>query len=347
MFSRRMLSFILALCLIISFSACKDADNPAEIESTPQNSEQVTEQAPAYINPLTGEALDSADKLGKKPVAFTINNVDVAQKVQSGVGDADIIFETEVEGGITRLLAVFYDPAKIKTIGTIRSLRIVYSDIACGLDAIMVHNGIDPAYCAPYVKTISLVRDSIGSAYSYREKNGLAYEHTLYSSGDRITKMYSDKKYSDMKGDTKWVSFEKDDKSATPTDAVCTSLKVPFSSSSVTNFTYDSEKNKYIRANSKNVPFTDCKTGEKELFTNVFVLKTTMSYYSNNYHRNISLSGGSGYYISGGGIKEIKWTKGSASDPFKFTTIDGAELKVNTGNSYVCIVNDTKEISYE
>ena len=347
MFYRRILSLVLAFCLLFTLCACSGSDNPAGLESSPQDSSQEDPQIDLEQNPLTGEKNLSKDSYGKIPVAFTVNNADVAQKVQSGVGDADLVFETEVEGGITRLLAVFADPSKIKTLGTIRSLRVVYADIACGLDAFLVHHGIDPSYCAPHVKSIDLLRYNIDSPYAFRENNGLAVEHTLYTNSDKISKLIADKKYEDKTSSTIWANFTKEGETRTPSSVQCLKLKVPFSSCSITNFTYNSEENKYVRENRKGVPFTDYKTGEKELFTNVFVLKTTMSYYPDNYHRDISLSGGRGYYISNGGIEEISWSKGDSSDSFKFTTADGSKLEVNRGNSYVCIINDSREISFE
>ena len=65
------------------------------------------------VNPLTGIADISKDALSRRPVAIMVNNVSTAQGVQTGVADADIVYETEVEGGITRLMAVYQDISKL------------------------------------------------------------------------------------------------------------------------------------------------------------------------------------------------------------------------------------------
>lgn len=44
-----------------------------------------------------------------RPYAIMINNIGVARPVQSGLQDAYIIYELIVEGGITRMLALFKD----------------------------------------------------------------------------------------------------------------------------------------------------------------------------------------------------------------------------------------------
>lgn len=72
-----------------------------------------------------------------------INNISTAQPVQTGLNKADIIYETEVEGGITRLMAVFQDITTAEKIGTIRSARYPYVDLAMGHNAIFIHCGQD------------------------------------------------------------------------------------------------------------------------------------------------------------------------------------------------------------
>ena len=67
-------------------------------------------------NPLTG--LDKADDLpdGQRPVAIMINNVQAALP-QTGIGSADVIYEMETEGGITRMMAVYSDYTKVPLVG--------------------------------------------------------------------------------------------------------------------------------------------------------------------------------------------------------------------------------------
>ena len=57
--------------------------------------------------------------------------------------------------------------------------------------------------------------------------------------------------------------------------------------------------------------------------------------FSDGYHVRTDLDGGSGYYISDGKIKEIKWSKGDASDRLTLKNTDGSELSVNAGTSFI------------
>ena len=74
---------------------------------------------------------------------------------------------------------------------------------------------------------------------------------------------------------------------------------------------------------------------------NVFVLNTEMGHYPIEKYRKISLKEGTGYYCVNGTYTPITWTKGDESNPFVFKDAAGNELKVNAGNSWICIVDKT------
>lgn len=352
---KRLAAAIMALILTLSLSACGNSDQPTIDPSSSENNsstisseETPAPEAPKYLNTLTGElSLSEESATGKKPIAITINNVRTAQKVQTGLDLADVVFETEVEGGITRLLALFADPTNVPKLGTVRSLRVPFAEIACGMDAILFYHGIDYDYCAPHLKKLDMPSFQIGaSSNSFREKNGLAYEHTLYTTGKMLDKVISDKKLNDKGSGKAWLNFSDTADKKAPAETSAKTIDVPFSSSYVTQFLYDQESGKYARAR-KGVAYTDASSGKKELFTNIFILETNISYYPDNKHRKVDLSSGNGFYASAGGVVPIKWEKGGSENSFKFTLSDGSKLTVNQGNSYVCIMNKTRDPEFK
>ena len=355
---KSLISLLLAAVLLFSLTACsKTPEDPTSdssssipsgtISSNPAPEEE-EEVIPTYLNPLTGEmTLTDPEAVGTKPVAITINNIYVAQKVQCGLDQADVVFETEVEGGITRLLAVFADVSAVQKLGTVRSLRVVFADIAAGMNALLFYHGIDEDYCSPHLKSLGINSHQIGAkSDSFREKNGLAYEHRLYTSGELLDGVIEGKKKWTTEGTTSWLNFSKDSAKVAPADTKAVNIKVPFSGTTTTQFIYDETEQKYARAR-KDVEYVDALSGKRELFTNVFILETTITNYDDGYHRKVALEGGNGYYASAGGIVPIKWTKGDSKDNFKFTLEDGTPLTVNQGNSYICIKSKAKKVSFE
>ena len=351
---KKLISIVLSLILVLSLAACgadkTPSDNTVEDPSSSEESSSTVPEPPKVeyaLNTLTGETNLAKEAEGTKPIAITVNNIRVAQAVQCGIHKADVVFETEVEGGITRLLALFADPTNVEKIGSVRSLRVVFVDLAAGMNALVVHHGIDPTYCVPYLASSNVVSHQIGSKVDgYREKNGLASEHTLFTNGKLLDGVLSAKGKDKGGNKTAWLNFRDTDEKVAASEQAASKLSVTFSGSVTTQFIYDAEAKRYARAR-KGVEYKDAASGERELFTNVFVLKTTITPYPNNVHKKVYLESGSGYYATAGTIVPIKWQKGASNNNFKFTLEDGTPLTVNQGNSYVCIAGNSQPFTFE
>lgn len=329
---------VLSVCLLLLFlSGCKSPLD--KVNSQPDESPADTSvvEKKVYYNPLTGEETEKS-KLTLRPVAIMINNIKIAQSVQTGVNRADIIYETEVEGGVTRLMAVYKDIASVGQIGTVRSARYPYVDLALGHDAVYVHCGQDPTYCAPHLNDIDDISVETNK-YAKRIKNGLATEHTLYTFGDTLWQGISSRFKTAVADTNPWVNFVAPDESITLDGGAAATVSVPFPNLT-TSFTYDSASGLYTRLSAGNV-CKDYVNGETTQVKNVFVLLTSITNYPDGKHRKVELSSGDGYYVTNGTYTHIKWEKGNSNDSFTFTNTDGTPLKVSAGKSWVCIANKT------
>ncbi len=334
---KKLISLSLCLLMILPFAGCDKKEESLSVDTNPETSSKAPE--PEYfINPLTGvKNLDEEAAL-KRPVAIMVNNLATAQNVQTGLNKADVIYETEVEGGITRLIALYKDFENAGQIGTVRSARYVYIDLAAGHDAIYAYHGRDEVYAGPHMNAVDNVvlgTDNGGKRIS----NGLASEHTLYAFSDKFWENIEKTKIKTTldKEASPWLNFS-DEKTPVKLDYTATRVSIPFSTSYKTTFQYDEASGRYTRF-FRDTERKDYVTGESITVKNVFVLNTTISYYSNNKHRNIDLTSGDGYYFVNGTYTKIKWSKGSASNSFVFTNEDGTPLTVNAGNSWVCIAD--------
>ena len=68
-------------------------------------------------NDLTGEWNTKRKEEYGRPLAVMINNIENAIP-QSGIGQADILYEFVVEGGITRMLAIYSDYSNLEKVGS-------------------------------------------------------------------------------------------------------------------------------------------------------------------------------------------------------------------------------------
>lgn len=352
---------ILTLILLISMlmlSACQTQGNPAEGSYSPifeeSSSEQVSSQEPESepqieyaLNPLTGLKNLDPNMTNNRPVAVMINNISTAWDVQTGLCAADIVYETYVEGGITRLMAVYKDISKAPQIGSVRSARYSYVDLAAGHNAIYIHAGADPIYCTQRFKSVKITRfDLNGSSSSlgFRERNGKSREHTLYTTGSRLYNGL--KKSIQGKDSALWLKFRDQEDPKVPENGTCTKLTVPFSSNYFSSFEFDPQNGTYKKFQSSR-PHTDFKTNEQVSVKNILVLFCSIYHFDDNYHVKTDLSSGTGYYISNGGYQKINWKKGNASSPFKFTLQDGSELEFNAGNFWICLVDKNQSREFK
>ena len=293
-----------------------------------------------FKNPLTGEyTLDNESDTKIRPVAVSVNNQIKPRKCQTGLQDADIIYETYVEGGITRLLAIYKDISKAGEIGSIRSARYDFVNLCLGNDATYIHAGVDYTYCQPYINKIGMDDANLllGSlyGYAYRLDNGLALEHTLYSTGEKLQKMLTDKNWRTTVKDTHAGDWQKfNEKKEALKGGSATTVTAKFSGDYTSIFDYSAEKGVYVKRDHN-----EWRSGKGIEVDNVVVLFTTIQDFGDGYRVKVNLDGGHGYYFSNGTYQKINWAKGDANNSFTFTDESGNALSYNPGNSWVCIVS--------
>lgn len=285
--------------------------------------------------PIVEKKLQIIDLDSKtRPYAVMINNIGVARQVQSGLQDAYVVYELIVEGGITRLLALFKD-VNTERIGSIRSARHYYLDYALEHDAIYVHIGESPQAKSD-IKTLK-VTELPGSTWYYRENPlKLASEHTAFTS---ISKMDKIKNSSISRKETSTepllnYSIEEHNYEGDKAN----NINIKYSNSMTANYEYNEKEKVYYRSvnNKKHVDYVT----KKQL-----TFKNIIAYAVENYtlpddksRQEIkNIGSGSGVYISNGISTKITWEKKSRSAKTTYNTLDGKELIVNDGNTFIQI----------
>ena len=297
----------------------------------------------------------------KRPFAVMINNLHVARQMHSGLQDAYIIYEMIVEGGITRYLAVFESDKNIDDanfrIGPIRSSRHYYLDYVLENDAIYVHNGYSPQAGEDFGK-LGIDRISAEAPKTgYRENPlGLSREHTLFTStkilnengiGKKRTELNSDSKTGRtrlLKYSEKEISFEGKEGAI-----AANKVKIPYSNSYRTSYEYDPEAKVYKRfVNEKE--HKDYRTKKQYTFKNIITYKvknSTIAGDDKGRQEFYNIGSGDGYYITNGYAIPIKWSKDSRKDKTIYKYLDGTEIEVNDGNTFIQIQPTGRELTIE
>ena len=363
---KQLFSLLLILCLL--FSGCgRLAEEPtteamteattvptteATEPSTEPPTEPPTEPAPVYYNPLTGEEIDAP--LERRIFAVSINNI-VEAIPHYNVREADIFMEMFVNGSIIRGLALFADPTDVPAIGSVRSTRFMFSDIALHYDAIIAHAGGDRKVLndasARGVDSFNIdTQDS--TAYSFRDKErmrkGHWFEHCLFARGEGLYDKAVEKGIDITQDPEKNynLSFVRCGVPQDGETANRVSLEFTSFARKTTTMVYDPELEQYI-FHQYGQMMVDGLTGYPEGFQNVIIMLTDIHMNMYGYHEADFVAGGVGYFACGGKLIPIVWECDGEDQPFRFLRADGKLLDLQVGNTYIAIAPKESPVVWE
>ena len=174
-----------ALACLLFFGACSGDDDTPVAEASPSPSPT----PPAPKCPLTGlDAAADAD-LDRPAVAVKIEN-NLSAYPLSGLEDAELVYEEQVEGGQTRFMAIFHC-ADTKKAGPVRSSRAVDPAIMTPTTRILAAAGgnLLVREILEDGNVIIIDEDSAGSAMRRIDRPGISMEHTLYGNTAKLRKI--------------------------------------------------------------------------------------------------------------------------------------------------------------
>ena len=334
---KRIIAIILAMVMLAATGcSSQQADNPSVEE------EQVV---PMDYNYLTGLPFDAGQDKAARPVAVMINNAKIALP-QYGLEAADIIYEAVTEGGITRLMALYSDINDIDRAGPVRSARTQFVQMMLPLNAIYVHIGS------------STTAEAMLNNYSYQDIDGIYLGSLAFSYDSELAKTkasehcwFTDKeliKAGIDKNDIKtknsfypafdFVEYGREKRVLEGETA--NTISYEYSDYADVSFTYNAETDRYLKS-AFGTPHMDAGTGNQLAFDNVFLLLAEVGIEEQNgILPDFDYSVGSGYYFCGGRYEEITWKKGEPENPLLIYNDAGEILKVNTGKTYIGILDE-------
>lgn len=288
-------------------------------------------------------------KSDTRPYAVVIDNV-AGARPQSGLQKAYLVYEITVEGGLTRLLALFKDP-DIKAIGPIRSARHYFLDYALENDAIFVHHGWSPQAQSDIssLKINNLNGLANPSNMFYRNSNKKSPHDSYTSSGKMITAA-TNKKYRLTTKNNLLLDYSIDalDLGDYNSSADANEVTITYSSSVKVKYKYDEKFKVYLRFTGTSKHIEEL-TNEQLKVKNIIIVKDVdvKNIAGDNKGRvNLSnIGSGDGYYISEGKAIKITWEKSSRSSKTIYKDENGKSLKVNDGNTFIQIQPTGKALS--
>ncbi len=281
------------------------------------------------LAPLTGLADPSGFAAHHPALTVKIENTPEAMP-QWGIDQADVVYEEIVNGGITRLAAVFnsHDPAKI---GPIRSVRPTDAQIIDPLGGIFAFSGGAPyAMAAIASSPVDQVQESTAGTAMFRDLARVA-PHNLYGIGPALFA---------FRGAPvpPHPLFTYRRPGTAPGGALAASVTVPFPSIYPVTWTWDPQRHGYDRTLFGQPVITG--TGVHVAPANVLVMWVTYVNGVGTFTSYANLLGSGPVALFSAGHEVLgTWSHTTARAPIAYSTRSGAPLALTPGQTWVELLN--------
>ena len=282
-----------------------------------------------------------------RPIAVMIDNHKGAWP-QAGLNKTYLVYEIIVEGGETRLMALFKGQ-DVDVIGPVRSSRHYFLDYAMENDAIYAHYGWSPK-----------AKNDI-SSFGINNINGIYYgkptfwrisakkaPHNAMTSTKTILDAAKKKGYKTTSTATSVLKYAFEEVELTD-GKKATEIKIPHSYMQNVTYKYDTKTKRYTRY-ARGVLQKDYTTGKSVTTKNIIIMFANNSQLQDgtakdrqNLH-NIGTF--DGYYITNGKAIKIKCKKENRRSKTIYTNATTGEvIEVNDGNTWINICPKSAKVS--
>lgn len=330
---------IIVIVLILILNACSNTEEsvqePApelrepEVVEQEQEDEKEEEKFP-YTYPLTGIGTEEQNE--NRVVGVTVNNHPAARP-QSGLIDADIVYELLAEGEMTRFVALYHSTYP-ETVGPVRSTRPYFIDLVKGYNGMLVTHGWSPE------------AERLLQAGRADFLNGLYYDGTLFQrSSERkaphnsyitfanIFEGLNERGY-DVSGDVPSLDFY-DDEEEQIVGERAEHIQINYLNQNIVDYKFHAESGLYERFNGE-IKLVDYDTDEPIRLANLLVIETRHEVIDDVGRRAIHLTtGGDALLFQDGIVQELHWeNRNGQLIPVK----DGEPVSLKKGQTWINIV---------
>lgn len=297
-------------------------------------------QSGEALKPAINGLLLKEREAGMRPLAVMIEN-HTNSRPQSGLAEADIVYEALAEGGITRFVAL-YQTSEAKNIGPVRSARDYFATIANEYGALYAHVGGSDEVLTQLkngmYKNITDLNEYFNASYFQRIKSRPA-PHNTYTSTSELRRYLKEKNISET---SRWQDWNFTDKDSLVAEKNATQVFIDFSIPSYkVGYIYDTEQKRYKRTLGG---ATHLDAASKEPLTTKTVVVQFVSVSATpgdaKDRIDVDLIGeGKALVFHDGTVTEARWNK-SNSDRTHFSDLNGRAIEFNRGKIWVELVPD-------
>lgn len=317
-------------------TACGGGSGSSAAKPKPKPSTTTTTKAPPTA-PLTGMPDPDGSAASRAVVSIKIDNDSSLARPQTGIDEADIVWDEVVEGQATRFLAMFNSTAP-EVVGPVRSVRLTDPLIVWPVGGIFAYSGGAPYAVQSIEKApVKLVNESDAGEAMFRDSSRRA-PHNLYARPPALFALGGDP----TPPPPYFVYSSKPVTAGSPATAV----SIAFANREFApTYTWDAASGTWKRSTSAG-PFV-AKSGAQVAPKNVVVMPVV---YGGTGVGNIGaeaqlVGSGSVQVFTNGRVIQGTWNRPSVEQPMKLTAADGKPIQLTPGQTWVELPDTTYGIS--
>lgn len=286
--------------------------------------------------PLTGIA---GEPVARPSLAVKIENTAVARP-QTGLDQADMVWETIVEFDVSRFVAVFHSqvPAEV---GPIRSVRPMDPLILAPMHGLLAFSGGQPGILDLVAASgVQMISHDAGAPGMYRTKDRAA-PHNVYGTPATFWSL-ADADHQAPPGEQFTIARSADRAAAVVAGTPASTLSFRLSAASSPSWSWDEGTGTWLRSEGAS-PAT-ARSGAR--LSAVNVVSITADHPNTQFGAQggapvptYNLVGsGDGVVATGGKTVPVRWQKDSQDAPMRLFTADGKPADLAPGNTWVELV---------
>jgi hypothetical protein len=321
------------VAVVVSVIAACGGSGSSAAKPKPQPSTTTTTKPPP-VAPLTGLPDPQAVAQARPLVSIKIDNDSSLARPQTGIDQADVVWDEVVEGQATRFLAMFNSTAP-DVVGPVRSVRLTDPLIVWPEGGIFAYSGGAPYAVQGIAKApVKQINETSAGAAMFRDPSRRP-PHNLYARPPALFAL----------GGTPTPPPPLFDYSTKPitAGAPASSVHIGFSREFAVTYTFDAPTGHWLRATVAG-PFVT-KSGAQIAPTNVIVLPVT-------YAGGVGVIGAQAQLVGNGPVQVFTngrviqgtWARAANAEPMKFTAADGSPIRLTPGPTWVELPDATYAI---
>lgn len=353
---------VLTIAAIAMIAACSSPEStptvlaaPSPAPTTPANttttlaptttstSTTTTTMPPGPVSPLNGLPIEDPSLVDRRVLAVKIDNHWNARP-QSGIQDADAVYELLVEAGLTRFIALFHQ-SDSDYLGPMRSGRPTDPTLLKPLGATFTISGAQDWVVNRIVSAgVSLIGEVRPATYRISSRFA---PHNLYVDTTALREYANERGYPDDPPPDlfAWESWSDDLR------ARATSISFDWSPGLQVSWDWTGEQ--YVRYTGGDLHQWIPREGDPEqLSTDTLVVLFARRYTASPSGAGSSVPAmdtvgtGRALVFSGGEVREGTWSRDAIEEPFALQDGDGATLTVPPGRPWVSVFPDSRSITW-